>query len=79
MDNAELCDQYSGRTPQALALAKQMSAAWASFARTGNPNHAGLPHWPAFTAEDNETMVFNTACEVRRNFEAEGRRLTAET
>jgi len=48
-----------------------------SFARTGNPNHAGLPHWPAFTGEDNETMVFNTECAVRKNFEAEGRRLTA--
>jgi len=77
MDNAELCDQYSGRTPEALALAKRMSAAWVSFARTGNPNHAGLPHWPAFTGEDNETMVFNTECAVRKNFEAEGRRLTA--
>jgi len=79
MDNAELCDQYSGRTPEALALAGQMSAAWAAFARTGNPNHPGLPHWPAFTEADNETMVFNTASEVRRNFEAEGRRLTAGT
>jgi len=77
MDNAELCDQYSGRTPEALALAKQMSSAWVSFARTGNPNHAGLPHWPAFTAEGNETMVFNTECAARKNFEAEGRRLTA--
>jgi para-nitrobenzyl esterase len=79
MDNAELCDQYSGRTPEALALAKQMSAAWASFARTGNPNHAGLPHWPAFTAEGEETMVFNTPCAAHRNFEAEGRRLTSAT
>ena len=79
MDNAELCDQYSGRTPEALALAKQMSTAWVSFARTGNPNHAGLPHWPPFTAADNETMVFNTESAVRHNFEAEGRRLTAPT
>jgi len=27
-----------------------MSAAWAAFARTGNPNHADLPTWPAFDA-----------------------------
>jgi para-nitrobenzyl esterase len=79
MDNAELCDQYSGRTPEALALAKRMSAAWVSFARTGNPNHAGLPHWPAFRTGDNATMVFNTACAVRKDFEAEGRRLAAAT
>ncbi len=79
MDNAELCDQYSGRTPEALALAKQMSAAWASFARTGNPNHPGLPPWPPFTAAGEETMVFNTPCAAHRNFQAEGRRLTAAT
>lgn len=77
MDNAELCDQYSGRTPEALALAKRMSTAWVSFARTGNPNHPGLPSWPAFTAADHETMVFDTECAVRKDFEAEGRRLTA--
>ncbi|HWA09675.1 MAG TPA: carboxylesterase family protein [Opitutaceae bacterium] len=76
-DNAELCDHYSGRTPEALALAKQVSGAWVSFARTGNPNHPGLPHWPAFTAEKCETMVFDAPCEVRNNLEAEGRRLTA--
>lgn len=75
-DNAELCDHYSGRTPEALALAKQVSGAWVSFARTGNPNHAGLPHWPPFTPEKCETMVFDTVCEVRNNLEAEGRRLT---
>ena len=36
-----------------------MSAAWAAFARTGNPNVKGLPHWPAFTADQRATMVFN--------------------
>ena len=75
-DNAELCDHYSGRTPEALALAKKVSGAWVSFARTGNPHHAGLPHWPPFTAEKCETMVFDKVCEVRNNLEAEGRRLT---
>jgi para-nitrobenzyl esterase len=76
-DNAELCDHYSGCTPEALALAKAASGAWVAFARTGNPNHSGLPSWPVFTSEDNETMFFDTPCEVRKNFEAEGRRLTS--
>jgi para-nitrobenzyl esterase len=76
MDNAELCDHFSGRTPEALALAKQMSGAWVHFARTGNPNHPGLPHWPSFTASNSETMFFDAPCDVRKNLEAEGRRLT---
>jgi para-nitrobenzyl esterase len=35
-----------------------MSAAWVAFARTGNPNHRGIPQWPAFTGTERSTMVF---------------------
>jgi len=77
-DNAELCDHYSGMLPEALALAKQMSGAWVSFARTGNPNHAGLPEWPAYTAEKRATMVFDAPCSVRNGPEAEGLSLIAQ-
>jgi para-nitrobenzyl esterase len=78
-DNAELCDHYSGMRPEALALAKQMSGAWASFARTGNPNHSGLPEWPAYTAEKQATMFFDVPCSVRNNPEAEGLRLIEQS
>ena len=76
MHNAELCDHFSGRTPEALALAEKMSGAWAAFARTGVPAHAGLPAWQPFTIANSETMYFDNVCEVRLGFEAEGRRLT---
>ena len=29
---------------------------WSTFARTGNPNVADLPHWPAFTAKGEDYM-----------------------
>jgi para-nitrobenzyl esterase len=77
-DNAELCDHYSGMVPEALVLAKQISGAFASFARTGNPNHSGLPNWPAYTAEKRATMILNSPCTVRNGPEAEGLRLIAE-
>jgi para-nitrobenzyl esterase len=77
-DNAELCDHYSGLLPEALALAKQISGAWAAFARTGNPNHAGLPDWPAYTADKRATMFFDVPCSVKYGPEAEGLRLMAE-
>jgi para-nitrobenzyl esterase len=52
------------RSPAAKTLATQVSSAWISFARTGNPNHAGLPHWPAYAASERATMLFDTRCAV---------------
>jgi len=44
------------------ALADKMSAAWAAFARTGNPNTKLLPKWDPFTAEKRATMIFTNEC-----------------
>jgi para-nitrobenzyl esterase len=78
-DNAEICDHYSGGTAEALALSKQISTAWVNFARTGNPNHNGLPQWPAYTSEQRPTMYFDTPCAVRNDPEREGLRLIAQS
>jgi para-nitrobenzyl esterase len=40
------------------AAAANMSDAWIAFARTGDPNHAALPQWPAYTVPDRATMLF---------------------
>ena len=45
-------------------LADKLSSAWVAFARTGNPNHAGLPHWPPYDAGTRATMIFNDECKV---------------
>ena len=71
-DNAEICDHYSAGDPGAFTLSKQMSTAWTSFARTGNPNHSSLPHWPAYTAAGRSNIYFNTPCEVRNHPEQRG-------
>ena len=77
-DNAEICDHYSGGDPEAFVLSKQISTAWSNFARTGNPNHDGLSHWPIYTREQRATMFFDTPCEVRNDPEGEGLRLIAQ-
>lgn len=46
------------------ALESQASTAWASLARNGNPNHKGMPNWPAYTSKDKAVFAFNTPCTV---------------
>jgi para-nitrobenzyl esterase len=45
--------------PESDPLSRQIAGAWAAFARSGNPNHAGLPEWPPFTLAERATMVFD--------------------
>jgi para-nitrobenzyl esterase len=40
-------------------LADRMSEAWIAFARDGDPNHAGLPKWPAYSFDERATMTFD--------------------
>lgn len=48
-------------------LADLMSASWANFAKTGNPNASGLPQWNTYNAEKGEMMIFDYKCEIKNN------------
>jgi para-nitrobenzyl esterase len=63
-DNVGFGEPLTGSGPDQSALADKMSGAWAAFARTGNPNHKGIPAWPAYTAARRATMVFDNQCKV---------------
>ena len=58
-NNIALSEMATGGGKAAQALADKMSHAWAGFARTGNPNHEGLPEWPAYTREGRAVMIFD--------------------
>jgi carboxylesterase type B len=40
-------------------MATMMSRTFAAFARTGNPNVKGYPHWPAYTLAKRETFIYD--------------------
>jgi para-nitrobenzyl esterase len=52
--------------PESEQLSKQLSGAWAAFARTGNPSQNGLA-WPAYTASTRTTMIFDASRSEPRN------------
>jgi para-nitrobenzyl esterase len=66
-DTVESFPDLAPRVAEARALADEMSARWASFARTGNPNVAGLPEWPAYSAPRRATMLFDSPCALRED------------
>ena len=48
------------------ALAQAMNAAWVQFAKTGNPNGAGLPGWPAATPNDPQYLEYGDQIQAGR-------------
>ena len=50
-------------------LESEIFGALLAFAKNGNPDHEGLPHWPEAEAEDADTMVFDRKTEVKHNYD----------
>jgi para-nitrobenzyl esterase len=73
--NTDRCENYTGAGNEARKLGNKMALAWINFARHGNPNHKGLPRWPAFTEANGAMMVFNNNCEVKHDPDGDARRL----
>jgi para-nitrobenzyl esterase len=78
-DNTDRCETMTGGGADARALAGKMCDAWIQFARTGNPNHAQLPRWPAYAADTQATMIFDDAPKVALNPDGQEQRRVAET
>ncbi len=70
-NNAIRHASMTGGGKDAVILADKMSGAWLNFARTGNPDAEGLPHWEPFSSKDGATMFFGNECGVRYNHDKE--------
>jgi len=68
-DNPDLCEHMTGGGEAAHVLATRVSTAWINFARSGDPNHAGIPYWKRFNASDKTTMIFDDYCKAKDNMD----------
>lgn len=70
----DLTDGFVGTNPP-RGLSGAMQDAWISFARTGDPNHKGLPDWLAYEPAHRATMIFDTKSQVVEDPDPEVRQL----
>ncbi|GAT61742.1 carboxylesterase/lipase family protein [Paludibacter jiangxiensis] len=66
-NNIGRCEEMTGGGKAAYELADKISQAWINFARTGNPNHKGLPEWPVYSVENGALMYFDNKCVVKNH------------
>jgi para-nitrobenzyl esterase len=59
-DNTRAEGSRTGEAADAQRMAAAMSDALIAFARTGNPQHPGLPQWEQYGLDRRQTMLFNT-------------------
>jgi para-nitrobenzyl esterase len=44
------------------SVSEEISSYWVNFAKSGDPNGSGLPHWPAFTSANGQVMRLDDPC-----------------
>ena len=54
----DLVQFMTGMGEDRYELAQRMSASWVAFARSGDPNHVGIPRWEPWNPNRWPTMVF---------------------
>lgn len=64
LDTALAFDNADGRPtmgadPNRYEMAAVLSETWIAFARSGDPNHAGLPTWKPFDPATRQTMILD--------------------
>lgn len=67
-----------GGVRAAAQLSAALAGAWVAFARTGDPNHPGLPRWTTYGVPDRAMLIFDEGLRLESDPDGELRRLWAE-
>ncbi|MEM5318292.1 carboxylesterase family protein [Paraburkholderia sp. JHI869] len=62
--NVDLASGITGVGRDRYLLQDEMAQSWVAFARSGDPNHSGLPTWAPYDLVDRQTMVFGSPSRV---------------
>lgn len=65
------CTPYTQEEGVTERIEKEIFESVMAFARTGNPNHAGIPNWPACTPDQVYTLVTSKNTRVECNYDNE--------
>ncbi|MCC4610560.1 carboxylesterase/lipase family protein [Xanthomonas campestris pv. esculenti] len=65
----------TGNSVEAQRMADQMSDALIAFARHGDPNHRGAPHWKPYSLQRRETLLFDVPSRLANDPRGGERRL----
>jgi para-nitrobenzyl esterase len=77
-DNLELASSMTGTSPETQQLASRYADTLLHFARTGDPNHSGLPHWPRYELRKRPTMLWDSPPRVEDDPRGEERKLISQ-
>jgi para-nitrobenzyl esterase len=77
-DNIRQPGSRTGDGRDAQQMADAMSDALLAFARSGDPNHAGLPAWKPYSLQHRETMLFDDTSRLENDPRGGERRLYAQ-
>jgi len=59
-DNVAKAPHLTGpESEETRVMTEAMANAWLAFARSGDPNHPGLPRWPAYDVASRPVMLFD--------------------
>jgi para-nitrobenzyl esterase len=77
-DNIAQPESRTGTDANAQKAADQMSEAFIAFARSGSPQHAGIPQWRPYELPARATMVFDAQSQLVDDPRGEERKLFAK-